>query len=407
MLDLNTFIFIAVAASFAIVGVLAWLVDSGLSDQSKVYVKYSLFGLFAGVMGLFYLIDDDSEFEYGGWTPSEQADKKETKRGGGMDMGNSGGGGGKAVMKGGGGGGGEIALEEDGPPAPASLSTQDGSAVSEEAGEDDDDKPELKQDCGQCPEVVTIKAGEAFIGSPKPIKVRGAAAAPASKVAIRRDFAIGKYEVTLSQYRVFIAETGYKPRGRCKIDHPKKNAGDFNEPGFKQTETSPVVCITYGDAVAYTNYLTQLTGIPYRLPTEIEWEYAARAGLTGGFAAPEPISSQFANFKDPSQPHALKTMPVGSYPENGNGLYDVHGNVWEMTSDCWSNGYLGGKSSVGVDCKKRVAKGGAWFSRAEHLHLAMRVGVSTQLASNGLGFRVVRENQAAVGRRQARLSNGS
>ncbi len=402
MLDLNAFIFIAIGAAFLIVGVLAWLVDSGLSDKSKVYVKYSLFGLFAGVMGLFYLIKDDSEFEYGGWTPTEEAGKKDTSRGGGMDVGNSGGGG-KATMKGGGGGSGELVAEED-DAAPPPMALQDGEVEEEKKEEEDEDKLATKQDCAQCPEVVIIKAGQAFIGASKPIKVKGASTAKAQKVHVKRDFGIGKYEVTLSQFRVFLAETGYTPKGRCKIKHPKKKVGDFSEPGFKQSDTSPVVCITYEDALAYTNYLTELTGVRYRLPTEIEWEYAARAGLTGGYATAERITSREANFADQHGGHAMRTMPVGSYPENENGLFDMQGNVWEMTSDCWSNGYLGGGKSGGVDCKKRVAKGGAWFSRAEHLHFSIRVGVGTRLANTGLGFRVVREDMDPV-RRQARLSN--
>jgi len=114
---------------------------------------------------------------------------------------------------------------------------------------------------------------------------------------------------------------------------------------------------------------------------------------------PGPVTGDLANFATKDGRRVNGTAPVGSYPANGNDMHDVHGNAWEMTADCWSNGYLGssGQSLAGgVDCTRRVAKGGAWYSGPAHLDFATRVGVSEDFANNGLGFRVVRENVAPM-----------
>lgn len=401
MIDQNTFILVSVAASFTIVGVLAWLVDAGISEKAKVLVKYTLFGLFAVVIGMFFLIKDDSEFEYADWTPA----KAGGGGGGGGGLGMGGGGGGNAAMKGGGGDGGTATID-------SGSEVGEGTAEIEvPAEEEDDDEQEAKpiQDCPMCPEVVSIKSGSALIGSPLTIVAKGAQSAPASEVTIRSGFGIGKYEVTFEQFKAFVTETGYTPAKSCRIGAKRHAWGSYANPGFKQGASNPVVCVSWKDAIAYADWLTQKTGTVYRLPTEIEWEYAARAGVTGAYSQIGPITGELANFADRNGRRRGRTAPVGSYPANGNGLHDVHGNVWEMTLDCWSNGYLGmrGKGkSKGIDCMRRIAKGGAWFSAPEHLNFALRVGVKTDFANNGLGFRIVREQSAPTVHKESRLSNG-
>ncbi|MBU1210256.1 MAG: formylglycine-generating enzyme family protein [Alphaproteobacteria bacterium] len=396
MLDQNTFILIAVGAAFSVVGLLAWLVDAGLSDKSKVFVKYGLFSLFACVIGLFFMIDDDSEFQYGGWTNSEAPQKSSSVGGG---MGGSGGAGGQAAKKGGAGGGGLVLGDEEPMDHTESATEAD---VSEEGEEGDG----VKQDCPTCPEIVPIKKGKALIGSANGGSDNGGQSAPASEVAITRNFGIGKYEVTFEQYNAFATETGYKPAKTCQAG---KTSVNFEKPGFKQAPANPAVCVSFKDALAYVEWLTLKTSIPYRLPTEIEWEYAARAGLTGAYFMPGPVTGDLANFAAKEGRRVNGTAPVGTYPANGNDMHDVHGNAWEMTADCWSKGYLNGsgQSPAGdVDCTRRVAKGGAWYSGPAHLDFATRVGVSEEFANNGLGFRVVRENAAPMGRKKSRLSNG-
>lgn len=407
MLDLNTFIFVAVAALFVVCGIFAWLVDSGLRDEHKAYVKYSLFAMIAGVLGLFFLIKDDSEFEYAEYVPQEKnpgpARMKDSpgKSGGGdliLETADQGSGGSISIEDGGGGGGdGSMSIEDGG-----SIATEDGAKgplTPEEAAalaeKEAAEQAAGKSDCPQCPKVVLIAAGQALIGSPTRIAMKGAQSAPASTVTVKSDFNIGKYEVTVDEFKAFVKESGYQPKGRCK--NPKTGeAGDFIDPGVYQSGKSPVVCVNFADAISYADFLTQKTGHKYRLPTEIEWEYAARAGESGAYSTSGDISGGQANFKLTGK---RGPVTVGSFDANSNGMHDVHGNVWEMTSDCWSPGYLSGPARARgpeVDCSKRIAKGGAWFSAAEHLNFAVRVGVSDRFANNGLGFRVVREEPVRV-----------
>ncbi len=400
MLDQNTFILVAVAAAFTVVGILAWLVDAGLSDKAKVYVKFGLFGIFGCVFGLFFMIEDDSEFQYGGYTPTAAPKKTGRKGDGGMGAGN--GGAGEAEMAGGKGSGGGALSMKDGSGSEDTDVVEE-TEITDQDGEEGDG---VKQDCPTCPIIVPIKKGKALIGSPNAKATKNGRSAPASEVAITRDFGIGKYEVTFEQYEAFTMETGYMPAALCKSG---KTRVSFTKPGFKQAPSNPAVCVSFKDALAYAEWLTMKTGIPYRLPTEIEWEYAARAGLTGAYFLPGPMTGDLANFAAKEGRRMKGTAAVGSYPANGNDMHDVHGNVWEMTADCWSKGYLssnGQGPAYASDCTRRVAKGGAWYSGPAHLNFAMRVGVSEKFANNGLGFRVVRENSAPMGRKKSRLSNG-
>lgn len=170
--------------------------------------------------------------------------------------------------------------------------------------------------------------------------------------------------------------------------------GHFLRPGLMLNRISPVVCVSWKDANHYTDGQSRKTGAVYRLPTEMERGYAARACVTGAYLADGPINNEFANFVDKDRRGARRTRAVGKYAANGNGMHDVHGNAWELTSDCWSDGYLNNSDPAKhdkADCSRRVAKGGGWFSSQAHLNLAIRVGVRSGFANNGLGFRVLRE----------------
>lgn len=395
MIHLNTFILVAVAASIVFVGVLAWLVDSGLNDKMKVYVKFTLFGMFACILGLFFLIEDDSEFQYGGYTPSAKTKGQSSPNSSGGGGGGGGSGGSEQISDGGGGGGDLVSK--------SGKEQEESDLVLDEKPELAEEGDGVKQDCPTCPEIVPIRNGKALIGSPDAVTVKAGQMAPASDVAISRDFGIGKYEVTFEQFSAFSNETGYRTANRCKAG---KASVSFEKPGFKQTPTSPAVCVAFKDALAYVEWLSMKTQHTYRLPTEIEWEYAARAGVTGAYVTGDVMTGNLANYKAPGEPRKPGTRPVGSYPANGNDMHDVHGNVWELTADCWSKSYLGapGSGAGAVDCTRRVAKGGGWFSGAAHLNFAMRVGVGDKFANNGLGFRVVRE--ATPKRRKRQLSNG-
>ena len=177
------------------VGVLAWLVDAGFSSKAKVRVRYSLFAKFAVVLGLFFMIEDDSEFEYGDWERS----KKET--GGDLGSGVSRAGGGQGGPAAGGGGG------------------EQASGVG------------TIQDCPKCPEVVPAKAGRGLIGSTSNVAIKGAELGPAKSVAVGRDFGIGKSEVNVEQFKAFVQEAEYRPGKSMSHGHEARQEGAFPPSG--------------------------------------------------------------------------------------------------------------------------------------------------------------------------------
>ena len=154
----------------------------------------------------------------------------------------------------------------------------------------------------------------------------------------------------------------------------------------------PVINVSWGDAQAYVDWLSRHTGQEYRLPSESEWEYAARAGTTTAYHFGAAVSSALANYKGSNE---NKTVPVGAYSANAFGLHDVHGNVWEWTQDCWNDSYRGAPSDGNAweqgNCSRRVLRGGSWRLALRGISaLPSAYGVSTGNRFGNLGFRVAR-----------------
>lgn len=216
------------------------------------------------------------------------------------------------------------------------------------------------RDCSRCPEMVVIPAGHFTMGSSAAEKSwaasHGGAAeavadeAPQHEVSVP-SFALGKYDVTRDEYAAFVRETDYPAGDGCGVDSfkwEKRPELTWQHPGFEQTGRDPVVCVTWHDARAYVAWLNRKTNRkgrasgdgPYRLPSEAEWEYAGRAGTTTPFwwGESDDAAPAHAWFKQNSAGH---THPAGSKPPNGFGLYDMAGNVWQWTQDCYDNSYAG------------------------------------------------------------------
>jgi formylglycine-generating enzyme required for sulfatase activity len=245
------------------------------------------------------------------------------------------------------------------------------------------------------------------MGSPASERGRSDSEGPQHPVSIARSFAAGKFEVTRGQFARFAQEAGYSAAGGCYVydgakwvENPAKN---WRDPGFSQTDNDPVTCVNWQDAKAYTDWLSRNTARSYRLLTEAEWEYVARAGTNTAFSFGNSISPQQANYNT-SVSYAgssvattpRNTVPVRSYPANAFGLHDVHGNVWEWTEDCWNGNYNGAPSDgmpwTSGDCSQRVLRGGSWIDIPLYLRSADR-GRSTASERYGVGgFRVSRTN---------------
>jgi formylglycine-generating enzyme len=283
--------------------------------------------------------------------------------------------------------------------------------------------PASFKDCADCPEMVAIPAGKFVMGAApgeedrenlsEPFRHRSQ---PQRAVTIAR-FAIGKFEITRGQYRAFVQASGRGSDG-CFFwngaDFAKDPARDWRNPGYTQDDAHPVVCVSWEDASAYAQWLSQKTGKRYRLLTEAEWEYAARAGTAGArFWGDDAMQAcVYANGADLATKSRIAdagagggvhcddrhayTAPVGSYRPNAFGLYDMLGNAGEWTQDCWNGNYHGapqdGSAWTAGDCVLRAVRGGAWDDVPQGLRAAYRVGSPTVIRLYSRGFRVARDD---------------
>lgn len=277
----------------------------------------------------------------------------------------------------------------------------------------------LFRDCAECPDMVVIPAGRFVMGVSPDEEARENLAAEfrdrsrPQRVLDVRGFAAGRHEVTRGQYRAFAESTGRTDDG-CFVWQGDGFVHDatrnWRNPGYAQDDTHPVVCVSWDDATAYTAWLSQKTRRAYRLLTEAEWEYAARAGtatarywgddlrLTCAHAngADRAAAGRVAGADrwltfDCDDGHA-HSAPVGSYRANAFGLHDMLGNVWEWTQDCANRDYEGAPPDARAwttgDCSLRMVRGGSWEDAALGLRAAYRVGSPTIIRVFIRGFRV-------------------
>lgn len=279
------------------------------------------------------------------------------------------------------------------------------------------------RECGDCPEMVVLPPASFVMGSPANEVGHDEDEGPQRMVTIAGPFAAGRHEVTRGQFAAFVAASGYQSQGgNCwywNTDEGKYKNDDtsrsWRNPGFLQNDGHPVVCVSWTDAKAYADWLAIKTGKPYRLLSEAEWEYAARAG--SGAARPwgdDPNQAcrhanvgdltrnrivlpgkgmQYAAVHDCDDGSAY-TANVGSYQPNAFGLYDMIGNVWEWTADCWNPSYVAAPSDGSVwftgDCALRVSRGASWSYYPRGARSAARSRGTTGYRISGLGFRLAR-----------------
>ena len=245
------------------------------------------------------------------------------------------------------------------------------------------------RDCKSCPQMVVVPAGDFMMGSPSSEEDRMDEESPRHRVTISKPFAVGKYEVTFSQWDACVAEGGCSHR-------PSDESWGRSE--------RPVIRVNWYDTEEYVKWLSGKTGHQYRLLSESEWEYVARAGTTGPFHFGRTISTDQANYNGEyvygsgrEGVYRGKTVSVGIFPSNGYGLHDVHGNVWEWVEDCWHDSYVGAPTNgrawtMGEEyCGLRVLRGGSWISGPRVLRAANRSRNDAGEPGNfSVGFRVAR-----------------
>lgn len=252
----------------------------------------------------------------------------------------------------------------------------------------------MPADCDGCPDLVVIPAGTFRMGSSPDEPGRDDDEGPVREIVFDRPFALGRTEVTFAQWDACVADRACEP---------------VADDGWGRA-SRPVINVSHPQAQGYAAWLAKRTGKSYRLPTEAEWEYAARAGTTGPRYWPATAGAcGFANVYDEAAKAKylfgwdaflctdgdIETAPVASHAPNAFGLHDMLGNVWEWVEDCHALTYAvaltDGTAFVHDGCLKRVSRGGAWNNMPQWLRVSYRYGLEPDRRSNNLGFRVARD----------------
>jgi formylglycine-generating enzyme required for sulfatase activity len=231
-------------------------------------------------------------------------------------------------------------------------------------------KTEWFKDLDVGPEMVVMPAGEFLMGSNEYHSEK-----PQHRVTIKKPFAVGRFAITFTEWDA--ARLPHKPE----------------DMGWGRGQR-PVINVSRDDVQGYVNWLSQRTGKPYRLLSESEWEYCCRAGTVTQFAVGDTISKNQAQFSDGQSGSAMQTVEVGTFAPNAWGVYDMHGNVWDMCEDYWHDNYQGAPVDGSVwragDTSMCVLRGGAWQGGPDNVRSARRVNCVCGIRNEVIGFRVAR-----------------
>lgn len=266
------------------------------------------------------------------------------------------------------------------------------------------------RDCPTCPLMKVLAGGDFLQGTPAGTDAL-AFEMPQHKVTIAHAFAAGVYDVTVGEFSEFVAETGVGANSCATYDgawrvNPSVTWRNAIE---SQTPSHPVSCVSWRDAKDYAAWLSRTTHQTYRLPSASEWEYAARAGSAAQVPWTTPAEAcSYANVADqtaarryqgwkvlPCADGFVQSAPVGSFKDNAFGLYDMLGNVFQWTEDCWTDDYQGapidGSAQVAGDCTQHELRGGSWFTQPDFVRTSYRNRFDAGYRSTSIGFRLIRE----------------
>ena len=276
------------------------------------------------------------------------------------------------------------------------------------------------RDCAACPEMAIVPAGTFTMGSPDQETGHQSNEGPQQQIVIPRALAMARHETTRGEWRAFSDATSrpvptdcralqFRPEliadyeaGRARADWGANGTYSWSNTNYPQDDSHPAACISFADAEAYLAWMNDRAKARYRLPSEAEWEYAARAGTTTPFAFGTTVTPRDASYHQPSlypggETAAWRrgTMPVGSFAANRFGLFDMHGNVWEWVADCQ------GAALADLDrnaaayrspaCEMAVMRGGAFWTQPEWIRSAHRYAYGKTLRGAAAGFRVARD----------------
>jgi formylglycine-generating enzyme required for sulfatase activity len=277
------------------------------------------------------------------------------------------------------------------------------------------DRPQPFTDCPDCPRMVRVPGGEFMMGSPPDEKFREADEGPQHRVRIA-SLAVALTKVTRGEYAAFVNATQRPDSDGCWVWDTtrgvwaKDASKSWRNPGFEQTDTHPVVCVSWDDARAYSEWLSGKTNKSYRLLTESEREYVTRAGSAAARPWGDKVEAacRYANVADQTAGAKVQriaawiecsdgyayTSPVASFQPNAFGLFDTIGNAWEWVEDCYHDSYLGapadGSAWIAPSCTDRVFRGGSWDNYPRNVRSAFRYRAAPGTRSSSVGFRIAR-----------------
>ena len=347
----------------ALIAVLAYCIESGIAARHRAVVLSSILSATLAAGYMLFLLDDNSDF---GFTPPPQQAGE------------------------GGGGPPPVALSGGGDGSGAGAGGGSGSGMADSALIK---KPDGFRDCPVCPLMIAVRGGRYVMGAPQSEKGRTEHEGPQKRMRIPGPFAVSRYEIKRKEFAAFVSAAGYRPASVCRVKGDQSTGHNWQQPGFNQTDEHPVVCINWHDASAYIDWLSERTNRKFRLLSEGEWEFVARARRSTAYWTGHTITPDAAHFASDAG-----TGPVGTGDANTFGLFDVAGNVWELVDDCWSEDLSAVPSSGAPvralgDCQRRAIRGGGWNSKVSNLRSAARESIGVAMASNQVGLRVARELQ--------------
>ena len=259
--------------------------------------------------------------------------------------------------------------------------------------------------------MVIVPAGRFTMGTAASEPGHAANESPEHPVTIPRAFAVGAYPVTRDEYGQFVRTTGRTNTGGCRSVGKQgwvvDAKGSWENPGFTQDGKHAVVCVSFNDATDYVRWLSQRTGHAYRLLTEAEREYVARAGTQTPYYWGTAESHEHANYGTTQCCDAHRegrdqwdyTSPVGAFPPNAFGVYDTSGNVFEWAQDCWHADFNGapadGSAWLDAGCNDHLHRGSSWHASAAFLRIGYRIHDPADVRNIYLGFRIARDLEAA------------
>lgn len=251
------------------------------------------------------------------------------------------------------------------------------------------------KDCRNCPEMVVLPAGTFTMGTPDDEVGREPDEGPMHEVKFDKPFAMSRYQITAGEWNQYMKETGITlPDGDTRPGRACTNG----KPSYPQGPRQPAVCMNFAEVSAYVAWLSMKTGQHYHIVSEAQREYAARAGSTGAFPFPFDPGTEYsiathANTYGPTDGYSYSS-PVGSYPANAFGLYDMHGNVYEWIADCYHPDYVGaptdGSAWTEPNCDTLRIRGNDWGEAPVFSRSGNRNDIDPQTRGDWIGFRVVR-----------------